>query len=654
MRKSKLLLTYLGAGGGVEKIAPTVVITFDEADPTIVSPFTARITFSEDVTGFATGDITVANGTKVTFATVSASVYTQTIVPNAGATVTVDVAAGVCKDLAGNDNTAATQVSVVSKVMVWDDFTDTATALNASAATPGPGTRTETDTGGKISTNGSALVFETGETANDAVWWGAVTRGYGALAVFAVTPSEVTNGIPNVGWDSAASGAILDSAKFAASSALQVIPNGGTAVVVGAYTAAAHYVAAVMKATGMYYFIKGGDFSAWTYIYQAAAGTGDGYPAVQASGTASVFTAPFVRAFKAGTYDVPLLAYDSFTQDNGALNGVNSDTTGPDGQTVTARAWTAAGGAISTNKLVITPTVGSDLWDAAAAAFTEGTYAWTVSGTNTLANVSNTLEITYVDNAAGAHVEFADAEDLSANLTVGAWYQLQLDTKVNAGATVSPTLTVAQSSNVTLNESATDFVTHLFTFRASSATANSLIVGNNMGAGEKAYVDNLSLKPITLSTCLSSLTDGATSSVSASANITCTNPGTINVLESGLVLCLDSAATPANFVLLYLLGNARLYCDKCIGGTYTQLAASGVTYSAGARLEAMTSVSGTNLIVRYYYNSLFVAEQTIADVAGALRTNTIHGLFSTSATNSFTNFELRAKTGYTGLDSFIA
>lgn len=90
--------------------APTVEIT-SEAAATVYEAFSVTFTFSEDVTGFAAGDITVGNGSAGNFATTSASVYTADITPTATGAVTVDVGAGVCVDGAGNANEAATQLS---------------------------------------------------------------------------------------------------------------------------------------------------------------------------------------------------------------------------------------------------------------------------------------------------------------------------------------------------------------------------------------------------------------------------------------------------------------------------------------------------------------------------------------------------------------
>jgi gliding motility-associated-like protein len=89
---------------------PTVTITSPVANPTN-STFTTTFTFSEDVTDFVIGDITLGNATASNFTTTSSSIYTALITPTADGTVTVDVAADVAADAATNGNTVATQFS---------------------------------------------------------------------------------------------------------------------------------------------------------------------------------------------------------------------------------------------------------------------------------------------------------------------------------------------------------------------------------------------------------------------------------------------------------------------------------------------------------------------------------------------------------------
>ena len=91
--------------------APTVIISTSAGALTNTSPIPVTVTFSKNVTDFTESDVTVANGTASDFIGVG-KVYTMKVTPKADGAVTVDVAAGVAHDAAGNANTAAAQLSV--------------------------------------------------------------------------------------------------------------------------------------------------------------------------------------------------------------------------------------------------------------------------------------------------------------------------------------------------------------------------------------------------------------------------------------------------------------------------------------------------------------------------------------------------------------
>lgn len=108
------------AAGNGNTAATQAVTQFDVSAPTVAiqgvpastnSSFTATFEFSENVSGFALGDISVGNGTASNFTTVDGNTYTALITPTAEGSVTIDVAGSVANDAAGNDNTAASQAS---------------------------------------------------------------------------------------------------------------------------------------------------------------------------------------------------------------------------------------------------------------------------------------------------------------------------------------------------------------------------------------------------------------------------------------------------------------------------------------------------------------------------------------------------------------
>ena len=83
-----------------------------QADPTNASPINFTVVFSETVTGFATGDVTLsgtAGGTLVGTVTGSGTTYNVAVSGMTGSgTVIATIAAGVATDAAGNNNAAST------------------------------------------------------------------------------------------------------------------------------------------------------------------------------------------------------------------------------------------------------------------------------------------------------------------------------------------------------------------------------------------------------------------------------------------------------------------------------------------------------------------------------------------------------------------
>ncbi|MEQ9491967.1 MAG: Ig-like domain-containing protein, partial [Algiphilus sp.] len=93
--------------------APTVDIQGEPVAVNSTTAYTVTLEFSEDVTGFALGDIVVGNGSAGSFVAVDGNTYTAQITPSGAGDITVDVAGSVATDAAGNNNTAATTATTV-------------------------------------------------------------------------------------------------------------------------------------------------------------------------------------------------------------------------------------------------------------------------------------------------------------------------------------------------------------------------------------------------------------------------------------------------------------------------------------------------------------------------------------------------------------
>ena len=129
--------TGLGGGAsGTDSLADFRITDPDTGAPTVeitgvpdriggTGDITATFTFSEDVTGFATDDVTVTGGTKGTFTATSATVYTLAVTPDGGADVVVTVAAN-----AATDGTNTGPASAETATAVW-----TALVFSSAAVT---------------------------------------------------------------------------------------------------------------------------------------------------------------------------------------------------------------------------------------------------------------------------------------------------------------------------------------------------------------------------------------------------------------------------------------------------------------------------------------------------------------------------------------
>ena len=94
----------------VDTVRPTVVISSSagaSGGGTGTTPIPFTVTFSENVTGFVSGEVTVGNGSISSF-TGSGTTYTFNVMPTTfGTATTVNVPASVAQDAAGNTNMAA-------------------------------------------------------------------------------------------------------------------------------------------------------------------------------------------------------------------------------------------------------------------------------------------------------------------------------------------------------------------------------------------------------------------------------------------------------------------------------------------------------------------------------------------------------------------
>lgn len=271
--------------------------------------------------------------------------------------------------------------------------------------------------------------------------------------------------------------------------------------------------------------------------------------------------------------------------------------------------WESGGATwtISGNKVINTPTRGADL-------ITNGTFAvdanWTKGTDWTIA-------------AGVAHHANGTIASLTQNnvLTSEQWYEI-----IWTLAAYSGTGTVrAQFGSTTNLDGAGQTVPATY---HGVGRANGVTVGFRASAAAVVDVDNVSCKLLTLNTLFASQNFGR-------ANVDVTvKPTVVANNRAGLVLNLDSVASPANFVAASHDGT-NAYLSKCVAGVYTNLITAAATYSAGAPLRVVKS--GT--VYSLWYNGTQVGiDQSVSDIS--IVSNPRSGLFNVYEGNSLDDFAI--------------
>lgn len=513
--------------------------------------------------------------------------------------------------------------------LLLDKFLDTLAAgfVNNTGATPGPGTRTVVDTLSKLSV--ATRVLTLAATANAAgdpgLWYASQARGFGRTylgrVILPATAARV-----EFGFDASAAGSILDSLRFGATTVLSAVEN-GVAVVVGAYAAATYDVALVMRATGYYYFIKGGAFANWTLLWVSAVVSAAGLPGLVAETSAMLaFTADNLRVPDA-LFVVLALIYDSFIRANGALG--STGIVGPDGQVVESQAWGGgAGWAIAGNLAANTPTLGSELLtDPGLETWTNSTtltnYTKSLAGTSTLNQETTTIH--GGANAARLDIDASNSSALFYQATALASNDFGLVSVWARADSGTPTASISNSGSGSLGVALTLSTSYQQFFRTIRDTSTSRGLKRLSAASRLLYFDDFSVKKVNLASCIADVQ-------ASNQNILARVPLTLATgCGAGIILCLDSDLDGyvQNYRLVWY-DTANIYIDEMVAGTVTVKQTTAITYVAAAILAVVND--GVNLTA--YYNGIKVGS-TQTMIASPY---TLCGLFSAYAGNTLGAF----------------
>lgn len=516
--------------------------------------------------------------------------------------------------------------------LLRDDFTDerAAGAVNGTPAVPGPGgNRTVTDADNLLSIGGGKLSFATDATpvnSNPIINYTALIRTAGRMMLASfnrASGSRTCIGLDtvvqlisnNIGFMMGWVGGI--DVKWLTSN-----------IQVGTYSNGTELpIAAVLRAAGGFYFAKISGY--WVLLcYESFSSGATLYPLAAAGSLAAAWTIDKWRIPVTRWLPTPLASDGFSTTTTDGLGHAETSGVGAGGAGLayaTAATWAVAGGVCNN-----TPTPGSELFDAAAAIFTSGTYGWVAQGTNLIANVANALQITYVDSTAGALEALNNATDLSADLVVGTWYCIAFDSKVNAGSVNWVIAAASLGAYRTVTE--TNFTAFRMTWRALTTTGAQLKNGS-LGAGEVVSIDNLTLKPLTLAELFRPLAVSFTADVIAQIKIAAMTAGT----QAGLAIRLNSPTAPTAGIVAYFGGEGNIFVDQFSGSTWTQLFTAAKAFTANDSLQLIADGANIRLI---HLTSAGVPTLIGSTAAATITTGGYHGQFSTDPGNTLDNFVL--------------
>lgn len=523
--------------------------------------------------------------------------------------------------------------------LLRDNFTTPLTAGNVdgTAAEPGPGTRTAT--AANVEITGGAIVATGTGVWGEASWnEGPITRSAGVVLVQHLTFDSLSSnqvsgwrrdnafgysGHDNLGWR-----AFIGSALYLRRS------SDGTSIPVASLSAGVEYpMAQLLRSTGNFSFVKISGNWMLLYIDTLSSATPLYFGVAQLSLTTSGNKAQVAQL---SWLPAPLTS-DGFGSTFGTSDGLGHAETSGIGSGGAGKVWTGATWANAAGKASNTPGVGSELvtngdmetGDPPSSWTTVGATASQVADERTGGGGSSSMNIAYSASAQYTHQTVVNA--------IGSWHILSYWQKKQSGTQSIVFLGVRQTAaagtysffDIAVPVSGT-WSEKVVAYRALT-TDPSLFFRSPAGATDENFrFDDVSVKTLTLSSLFASTTH-STADVLVTAALTLTS-GT----QAGVVVNLDSASSPANFVIAYHDGtNCKL--EKCVAGTYTTVISAAASYSAGAELRVIKD--GT--AYRLYYNNALVGTGTISD-AGIVN-NTLHGLFSTYASNTLDNFTVYAR-----------
>lgn len=505
---------------------------------------------------------------------------------------------------------------IIPYLPLLDTFTTALTAGNLfNTVSDGSATdRVVTDTTNLLSISGGKLVTPLGPpgSGNPKVVYDPMPRLPGMMVICEHT-NTVTGGSGRVGWNSSPTGFGSDAFLMSSGTILITISSSQQGTIGPIAANISHRLCVIMRASGFYFFVKGGVFTNWTFVWSTTTNTSNIlYPTISAVGGGGSYTNDYIKTSYTLWLPTPLLSdgfsllykSDGFGHNEGITNLLGSG-----GDNVI---WVP-----NTNYAVsaLSLSLGSNLFSnstfANTSAWVRGS-EWSISGGRAVAVAGNLQTIT------------------QSVLNTNRWYEMTFDVVSIANGWFS-----AFMGSSPIGPIITQTGSYVVVGRADSGSDGGIIKDNVVSGS----IDNLQVKQIALESMLISPTTYSSTNYVIETGFTLKNLGS----PAGIACQIDNIANVQNGVFVYYdytTGTIRV--EKLVSGSYTTVSAITKTYVAGAKL--IVKKSG-NVYLVFYNGSIVGTPLTISDAS--IASGTYHALFSGSALNTFSTFNIGNYTTWT-------
>ena len=526
------------------------------------------------------------------------------------------------------------------RYLLRDPFGDAiaAGAVNNTPATIG-GLRTGVDTENKLSVIDGAYSFSGGKATpafGDPAFSYQATphaRTFGCVMIFkGVTIATFADGI--IGLFPIGALGVNDAHGFRLASTSLGIREAGafSNLIVATLSAGVSYdLAIIERAAGAFFFIKGGAFSTYRLLGITAV-NGLANLVVGISNKATVFTGTDIIT-PSRLYNIAPLASDSFTIQATTDGQGHAEQNGGAGLTWldAANTWAVAGGAVSN-----TPSVGAELVTNGNMETGDPPSSWASGASGVLDGVadertggSGTQSMSVVNGAVSAgRCQQSFPQPSGTWILFSGWGRRAvginnpvLRVRNTNGGTIAYAITLATTTSWTFG---------VMTARLLTGTSFLGVEASSSTASDEFRADDVSGTALTLSTLFRSLLL-STPDVYRRARVVSLTAGT----QAGIVIRLDSAATPTQGIIVYFDGAGNIGCEEFTGTTTYTALFTAVVKAFTASDSLIVHAMGT--AIRIYHETAAGVQTLIGTGTTTVTTGNLHGIFSTFSGNTLDN-----------------